>query len=279
MFAASSGTRSIQRERCLEDQNQSIYFGDSTFSKFMIPKRSVHSMLAGLMSRHSENGHTYLLMQFHTLNVKLYVVRFSIVHIFTPFPHVCSFHFCSKILWDERYLGDIGNKALVTLDGTDLPVQMKFAEKFLSHKFKGNGLKYEVGVCILTGRIVWIHGPCRAGENDVNLSRQAFVSFLDDNEMAIADSGYRGEFAKLKTPDYMHFRTVDDYANASVARSRHETVNQRLKNMNALVKPFRHDLEFHSSCFRAVAVIEELNIENGQPLFEVLLYDEGRVQI
>jgi hypothetical protein len=31
-------------------------------------------------------------------------------------------------------LGDIGNKALVTLDGTDMPVEMKFSEEFMSHK-------------------------------------------------------------------------------------------------------------------------------------------------
>ena len=74
-------------------------------------------------------------------------------------------------------MGDCGNKALVTLDGTDMPVQMKFSEKFMSHKFKGNGLKYEVGVCIVTGRIVLIHGPSRAGESDITLARQAFVSF------------------------------------------------------------------------------------------------------
>ena len=59
----------------------------------------------------------------------------------------------SKILWANRYLGDIGNKGLVTLDGTDLPVQMKFAENFMSHKFKGNGVKYEIGVNIQTGEI------------------------------------------------------------------------------------------------------------------------------
>ena len=56
-------------------------------------------------------------------------------------------------------MGDIGNKALVTLDGTDMPVEMKFSEKFMSHKFKGNGLKYKVGVCIATGLVVWVHGP------------------------------------------------------------------------------------------------------------------------
>lgn len=173
-------------------------------------------------------------------------------------------------------MGDCGNKALVTLDGTDVPVQMKFSEKFMSHKFKGNGLKYEVGVCIVTGRIVWIHGPSRAGESDITLARQAFVSFMDDNEMAVADSGYRGEMRRIKTPDFIHFRSNGEYYDAAVARARHETVNSRLKNMQVLVKRFRHSLAFHSSCFRAVAVITELNIEAGESLFPVQYIDEGR---
>ena len=73
-------------------------------------------------------------------------------------------------MWDNRYLGDIGNKALVTLDGTDMPVEMKFSEKFMSYKFKGNGLKYEVGVCIATRHVVWVHGPTRAGQNNITLA-------------------------------------------------------------------------------------------------------------
>jgi len=89
---------------------------------------------------------------------------------------------------------------LETLDGTDMPVEMKFAKEFMSHKFKGNGLKYEVGVCIATGHIVWVHGPSRAGESE------AFVSFLNDDEMAVADSGYRGEIRSIKTPDKVQFR-------------------------------------------------------------------------
>ena len=67
-------------------------------------------------------------------------------------------------------MGDIGNKALVTLDGTDMLVEMKFSEKFMSHKFKGNGLKYKVEVCIATGHVVWVHGPAQAGQNDITLA-------------------------------------------------------------------------------------------------------------
>lgn len=87
----------------------------------------------------------------------------------------------------------------------------------MSHKMKENAVKYEVGVCIRTGRIVWIHGPCRAAEHDINVARQAFVSFLGDGEMAVADTGYRGEFRTIKTPDSGHFRSGREYGEAAVA--------------------------------------------------------------
>ena len=51
-------------------------------------------------------------------------------------------------------MGDIGNKSLTTVDGTDMGVLMKFAKNFMSHKFKGNGVKYEIGVNIQTGETV-----------------------------------------------------------------------------------------------------------------------------
>jgi hypothetical protein len=70
----------------------------------------------------------------------------------------------------QSTLGNSGNKALVMLDGTDIPVDMKFAKEFMSHKFKGIGLKYEVGVCIATGHIVWVHGPSQAGKSDITLA-------------------------------------------------------------------------------------------------------------
>jgi len=98
------------------------------------------------------------------------------------------------MIWDNRYFEDIGNKSLVMLDGTDMHVQMKFAESFLSHKMKENAVKYEVGVCITTGRIIWIHGPSRAAEHDISVAQQALVPFLDDGKMVVANSGYRGKF-------------------------------------------------------------------------------------
>ena len=157
-----------------------------------------------------------------------------------------------------------------------MQVEMKFSEKFLSVKFKGNGVKYEIGVCILTGNIVWIHGPIRAGLNDISVARQAFISFLHEGEMAVADRGYPGEDEHIKTPLLYHFLSREEMAMAGTARARHENVNGRFKFFKVLVKPFRHSLAKHSACFRAVAVITQLSINHGSPMFEVEYRDEGR---
>ena len=74
----------------------------------------------------------------------------------------------------------------------------------------------------------------------------------------------------------MHFRSGEEFYDASVARSRHETVNARFKSKQVLVTRFRHPLAFHSACFHAVAVIMQLNIEAEESLFHVQYIDEGR---
>ena len=52
-------------------------------------------------------------------------------------------------------------------------------------------------------------------------------------------------------------------------RARHETVNSRLKNFEILKQVYRHDLLDHADVFRSVAVLIQLAIENGEPLFQV----------
>ena len=118
-------------------------------------------------------------------------------------------------------MGDIGNTALVTLDGTDCPVEFTFASKFMSHKFCGNGVKYEVGGCIQTGYIVWIHGPFRCGTNNITVARGSFLSFLHDGEMSLADSGYQGENEHIKTRQLYHYRNLTERGAAKWCCSKH----------------------------------------------------------
>jgi hypothetical protein len=79
----------------------------------------------------------------------------------------------------------------------------------------------------------------------------------------------------IKTPDLMHFCLGGEYYDAAVARAGHKTVNSCFKKKQVLVKHFQHSLKFHLSCFCAVAVITELNIEAREYLFPVEYTDKG----
>ena len=61
------------------------------------------------------------------------------------------FSFFYKIVWENRKNGDIGNDCLVSVDGVDFeieepyPYEREWSRRWFSPKFKGPGLRYEVG--------------------------------------------------------------------------------------------------------------------------------------
>ena len=60
----------------------------------------------------------------------------------------------------------------------------------VSQKFKGPGLRYELGVAVKTGAIVWLHGPFPAGMyNDCLLFQRCLATFLDLYERVECDDG------------------------------------------------------------------------------------------
>ena len=82
------------------------------------------------------------------------------------------------------------------IDGTDFRIYEPevFSPDWYSHKFKGPGLRYEIGVALNTGDVVWINGPFRCGEwTDIKIFRDDLIKYLDENERVEADDGYSGE--------------------------------------------------------------------------------------
>ena len=53
-----------------------------------------------------------------------------------------------------------------------------------------------------------------------------------------------------------------------VLMSRHETVNRRFKQWAILHDRFRHPEELHEDVFTAIAVITQLEIENGAHIWD-----------
>ncbi len=156
-------------------------------------------------------------------------------------------------------------KCKVSVDGTDFRIfePTPFNSKWYSHKFKGPGLRYEVGVCIVTGHVVWVNGPFPCGKySDVKIFRLAMKRALLNGESVIADGGYTDERCEKNrqsrvVPKHLH----------SLARARHETVNRRFKQFSVLGTRFRHDKSLHSVCFHAVANLTQLMLSHGEPLF------------
>jgi hypothetical protein len=144
---------------------------------------------------------------------------------------------------------------------------------FRSYKFRRCGLRYEIGICILTGWICWLFGPLPAGDwPDVEIFRLCLKHMLEDKERVEADDGYVGENpSHVKVPcSHVHGHDEKMLLVRTKVRRRHETANYRIKEFKAVgSKDFRQDLEYHGICFRAATVLTQLSIENGRPLFDV----------
>lgn len=102
---------------------------------------------------------------------------------------------------------------------------------------------------------------------DISIFRNDLIDKLLPNEMVEADKGYIGQPDKIRTPyDWV---TKKEQTLKKNARARHETVNKRFKQFNIMKNKFRHGLGKHQSVFRAVVVITQLLIKNGEVLFAV----------
>ncbi|CAJ1939791.1 unnamed protein product [Cylindrotheca closterium] len=160
--------------------------------------------------------------------------------------------------WDHQTV------CVITVDGVDCAIQepWPFDEAIFSKKLNGPGYKYEIGICIATGVIVWVNGPFKAGKNDKTIFEEdGLMNALCDNECVEVDMGYQG-LDELKNPKM--YQTQKAGKQKSKARARHENVNGELKKFAVLDQVFRHDpLTKHKCCFEAVAVICQMRHDQG----------------
>ena len=107
---------------------------------------------------------------------------------------------------------------------------MGYCKPFWSYKFKKSGLRYEVGLCILTGDICWWSGPYAPGVwNDLAIFGDSLAMMLEPGEWCETDRGYQGSApTHIKCPGvcWADPNTVEIQHRV---RSRQETVNERIK--------------------------------------------------
>ena len=136
-----------------------------------------------------------------------------------------------------------------------------------SHKFKGPGLRYEVAITIATGYIVHINGPFRCGEwSDLRIARSYLHSYLPTGEGYIADRGYRDRYGPSLTRDEI---SAEDRPKVNALLARHETINRRFKQWSVLSERFRHSENLYGPIFAAIAIITQIEIENGAHVWDI----------
>ena len=170
-------------------------------------------------------------------------------------------------MWSSRLNGVCLEGAYITVDGTDCQIfePSPFDSKWFSYKTNSAGLRYEIGLSISSGNIVWVNGPFPCGSNtDLMIFRSRLKSSLLSNEKCIADRGYSDE--KCITPNN-EISAISEIT--ATLRARHETVNRRIKQFRAIAEKFRHDICLHGMVFFAVANITELLLETANPLFTI----------
>jgi transposase len=175
------------------------------------------------------------------------------------------------ILLENRFQNKDGTATcFLSVDGADCPIMEPWPieKKWYSEKLNGPGVKYEVGVCIKTGEIVWFKGPFVASKNDATIFIEDLAHRLYKNEGVDVDGGYKGHDA-LKNKMVSISRA--QRKQKSAVRARHETINSRLKQFNVLNFPFRHhklgsdDMMFkHGILFGAIVVVTHLKMKSGE---------------
>ena len=163
--------------------------------------------------------------------------------------------------------------------------------KWYSHKHNGAGVSYEVVVDLCEDKILWTAGPKPASTHDITFfrggtqvskNRHKNEATWDENALyfqipkgkkLIGDSGYKGEPSKISATVDEHSAEVKEFF--ARAKSRQETINTRLKSFNVLSGRFRHGkgaenkLHVHQTCFEAICVLVQYDMENGHPLMEI----------
>lgn len=165
-----------------------------------------------------------------------------------------------QVKWENRNKKSTST-VKVSLDGTDFKIRepVPFSKKWFSHKFKGAGIRYEIGISIGGGEIVWASGGLPCGDwPDLKIARQLYIHYAK-NEITLADKGYR-DATYFKQPTSLHEKRI---------LARHETLNGRLKNFKILSSKYRHPLKKHPRVFHAVVNIVQVCLVNGESLFQL----------
>jgi hypothetical protein len=182
-----------------------------------------------------------------------------------------------KIVWQDDNSGD--DIWGLTVDGTHCwirePQHPTWSQdsEWYSHKFNKAGVNYKLGISISQNRLVWMNGPFKAGQNDITIfmNEGSEQQLRATGKKAIGGGGYEGHTECISTPNRHDSKQVTKFK--SHALKCQEKFNGMTKHFDCLSGQFRHSVDWFANCFEAMCVICQYQIENNQPLYDVLIDD------
>ena len=155
----------------------------------------------------------------------------------------------------------------LALDGTTCPIQCpsRFLQRpFYSGKDHRHCIKYEIGVDIEDGSLVWISGPVPGAVHDMKLARLfGILDSIMDDEYILADKGYIGEW-QIVTPIKEAETLLEQIFSHLLSSVRWivENVLARIKSFKCLSTRWRHSIDLHFIVFFVVSEIVNLDMKN-----------------
>jgi hypothetical protein len=130
---------------------------------------------------------------------------------------------------------------------------------------------YELAIAVYDSRLVWINGPFLAGTSDIDVFRKpnGLLSKIPKGKRVIADRSYSGEASICSSWNPMDSKELKEMKNRASAK--HEVFNGRLKDfgMDHRFRSNWDSLNKHKCVFEACCVLQQYDVEDGHPLFEV----------
>jgi hypothetical protein len=166
-----------------------------------------------------------------------------------------------QVQWRFRKAVNSTANVYVTVDGTDFRIQepRPFSKSWFSHKYNGPGVRYEVGICIKTGWIVWVNGPFKCGDCPdhviVDLPGGLHDS-LDHGERYIADKIYKSSLAINPYDSSCDYEKIY----MGLCRGRHETLNRLFKTFQVIGNVFHRHVAMHGLFTHAIINIVQCGI-------------------
>jgi len=150
---------------------------------------------------------------------------------------------------------------------------MDLDPRWFSHKFKGPGLCYKVGVCIQTGWIVWINGPYALGDwSNLAITCYGVAHKLGPGEKYLADGGYSSQDRNVETPTGLKNHNQRMKARA---RACHKAINGLLKQYGILWECFCHNRNDHAVVFKAIVNLVQAKIMLEDATYQVAYNDQN----